>query len=69
MGEVDSAANAELPDLTRRERLIFAGLAVPVIALGLFPGVLFAPLQSTVAGLVQEYLVPITTALGPTLGL
>jgi NADH-quinone oxidoreductase subunit M len=69
MGEVDSAANAELPDLTRRERLIFAGLAVPVIALGLFPGVLFAPLQGTVAGLVQEYLVPITTALGPTLGL
>jgi NADH-quinone oxidoreductase subunit M len=69
MGEVENTANANLPDLTRRERLLFAGLAVPVIALGLFPGLLFAPLQGTVAGLVQEYLAPITTALGPALGL
>jgi NADH-quinone oxidoreductase subunit M len=69
MGEVENAANADLPDLNRREKLIFAGLVVPVVAFGLFPGVLFAPLQGTVAGLVQEYLAPITTALGPTLGL
>lgn len=53
MGTVDNLTNEDLPDLSRRERLTLGLLMVPIIAGGLFPNLLLAPLQGTVAGLLQ----------------
>lgn len=53
MGDVTYSANAALADLNGRERLAMALLAVPMILGGLFPNLLFAPVQGTVQGLIQ----------------
>ncbi len=52
-----------LRDLSRREALSLALLAVAMVAAGLFPSLLFAPLQGAVDGLVQ-HLAPAAAALG-----
>ncbi|NTU78610.1 MAG: NADH-quinone oxidoreductase subunit M [Chloroflexales bacterium] len=62
MGEVENSANLDLPDLTRRERLLMGGLAAAVIAGGLFPNLLLAPMRGTVEGMAT-YLEPAVAAL------
>jgi NADH-quinone oxidoreductase subunit M len=57
MGEVTNPANAELPDLSRRELVTLGLLCVPIIVIGLYPNFIFAPMQESVANLVLN-LVP-----------
>jgi len=51
MGEA-STANEQLPDLSRRELAMLGALAVLIVAGGLFPNLVFAPLSGSVEGLV-----------------
>lgn len=60
MGEADAS---DLPGLSRREWLSLALLAALIVAAGLYPSPLFAPLQATVDGIVQ-HLAPAAAALG-----
>ena len=47
-GPVDNPANAGLPDLTSRERLLGLALAAAVIVLGLAPGLVTKPIESSI---------------------
>jgi NADH-quinone oxidoreductase subunit M len=58
----DARGTEGLPDLNRREGVSLAILAIAIVAAGLFPSILFAPLQGTVDGLVQHF-GPATAAL------
>ncbi|MEI7770749.1 MAG: NADH-quinone oxidoreductase subunit M [Chloroflexales bacterium] len=49
----DPRGTEGLPDLNRREGISLAILAVAIIAAGLFPSLLLAPLQGAVEGLVR----------------
>lgn len=53
MGEVTSGNDA-LPDLSRREIGMLAALLVPIIVIGLFPNLLFGPMQPTIEAVAQE---------------
>jgi NADH-quinone oxidoreductase subunit M len=53
MGEVNHPENAKLPDLSRRELATLAILAVPIVAIGLFPGFLFGGMQHSVADVIN----------------
>jgi NADH-quinone oxidoreductase subunit M len=53
MGDVTEPANANLPDLSRRELATLVILAVPIVAIGLFPGVLFGGMQHSVADVIN----------------
>jgi NADH-quinone oxidoreductase subunit M len=65
VGFMGDARDSEgLRDLSRREGLSLGLLAVVMVAAGLFPSLLFAPLQGAVDGLVQQ-LGPVTAALLP----
>ncbi|NJN17709.1 MAG: NADH-quinone oxidoreductase subunit M [Oscillochloris sp.] len=52
MGEVENAANLDMPDLNRREYLALGVLAAVVVLVGFFPNLIFAPLGGTVEGLI-----------------
>jgi NADH-quinone oxidoreductase subunit M len=52
MGEVENSANLDLPDLSRRERLVLGALAAAVLLFGIFPNLLLAPVNGTVDGLM-----------------
>lgn len=52
MGTAQGGVTLVLPDLSRSERALFGLLAVPIIGLGLFPTLVFAPLQGAVGGLL-----------------
>ncbi|MBX0330588.1 NADH-quinone oxidoreductase subunit M [Oscillochloris sp. ZM17-4] len=62
IGFMGEARDEGLSDLSRREVIPLALLAVAIVAAGLFPSLLFAPLQGAVDGLVQ-HLGPATAAL------
>ncbi len=62
MGEIENSSNLDLPDLTRRERLLMGGLTAAVIAGGLFPNLLLGPVRGSVAGVVA-YLEPVLAAV------
>ncbi|WP_028460103.1 NuoM family protein [Chloroflexus sp. Y-396-1] len=53
MGEVRNTANFDLPDLQRRELMTLGGLALVIIALGLFPNLLLSGTSGSVQGLVE----------------
>jgi NADH-quinone oxidoreductase subunit M len=53
MGEVTHAENAALKDITPREIAILALLLVPIVVIGLYPDLLFAPMQPAVDGIAQ----------------
>jgi NADH-quinone oxidoreductase subunit M len=53
MGEEHNAMNAPLPDLNRRELAAMLVLLVPIVAIGLFSPLFFAPMQDSVANVVQ----------------
>jgi NADH-quinone oxidoreductase subunit M len=59
----DARASEGLADLSRREGLTLALIAIPIVAAGLFPNLIFAPLQGAVESLMQ-HLGPATQALG-----
>jgi NADH-quinone oxidoreductase subunit M len=63
MGEA-STGNERLPDLSRREWFALGALALLIVAGGLFPNLLFAPLSGTVEGLVASFS-PAVAALLP----
>ncbi|RRR74846.1 MAG: NADH-quinone oxidoreductase subunit M [Candidatus Viridilinea halotolerans] len=54
MGELD-AANAELPDLSRRELATIAILCVPIVLIGLYPAFMFAPMQMSVGEVLDGF--------------
>jgi NADH-quinone oxidoreductase subunit M len=62
MGEVSISANEGMVDLSRRERLALGLLALLIVAGGLFPNLLFAPLRGTIDGLVAG-IAPVVAAL------
>lgn len=54
MGEVEHSANLDLPDLTRRERLLLGALSTAVVVGGIFPNLFLAPIDGTVNGLIAQ---------------
>ncbi|MBP1467273.1 NADH-quinone oxidoreductase subunit M [Candidatus Chloroploca sp. M-50] len=57
MGEVNEASTG-LPDLNQRELVTLVALCIPIVIIGLYPGFLFGPMQSSVAEVVNG-LVPV----------
>ncbi len=55
MGEVRHAENAALPDLSPAEVGMMVALLVPIVAIGLFPTIFFAPMQPAVAEVAQAF--------------
>ncbi len=53
MGEVSNPHNQQLGDLDLREQAMMALLLVPIVAIGLYPTLFFAPMQNSVANVVQ----------------
>ena len=53
MGDVTSDENAALRDITPREIALLAVLLVPIVVIGLYPNLLFAPMQPAVEGIAQ----------------
>lgn len=53
MGDVTKPENAELRDITPREIALLGLLLVPIVAIGLYPNLLFAPMQPAVDGIAQ----------------
>ncbi len=55
MGEAKNPANANLPDLNRLELTALVAFLIPIVLIGLFPTLLFAPMQQSVAGVVETF--------------
>ncbi|NJK79011.1 MAG: NADH-quinone oxidoreductase subunit M [Chloroflexaceae bacterium] len=53
MGELDRPENEQLSDLTPTEVGMMVALLIPIVAIGIVPSVFFAPMQSSVAEVVQ----------------
>jgi NADH-quinone oxidoreductase subunit M len=53
MGDVTNPVNAELSDLNGRELTNLVLLSVPIVVIGLFPTLFFAPMQSSVAAVMR----------------
>jgi NADH-quinone oxidoreductase subunit M len=53
MGEVQHRENEHLSDLNQRELLSLVVLLIPIVAIGLFPNMLFAPMQESIASVLQ----------------
>jgi NADH-quinone oxidoreductase subunit M len=53
MGEVTSEEQTALKPITRREVGLLAALLVPIVVLGLFPNLVFVPMQESVADVVN----------------
>ena len=54
MGDVKDPANAEMPGLNRRELAALVLLSVPIVLIGIFPNLLFAAMQNSIADVVQN---------------
>lgn len=54
MGEVQHHENEHLSDLNQRELVSLVLLLIPIVAIGLFPNLLFAPMQESVATVLQD---------------
>lgn len=63
MGEADPAHSQALPDLSGRERLLLGVLCAALVAFGLFPNLLLAPIGISVDALMAA-LAPLTFAAG-----
>ncbi len=53
MGTVHHAENEHLSDVNRRELVSLVVLLIPIVAIGLFPNLLFEPMQQSVASMLQ----------------
>jgi NADH-quinone oxidoreductase subunit M len=53
MGEVSNSKNQNLPDLNARELTAMVLFLIPIVAIGVFPSLFFAPMQGSVADIVQ----------------
>jgi NADH-quinone oxidoreductase subunit M len=53
MGDVTVPENAALGDITRREIGMLAALLIPILVIGLYPNLLFEPMQSSVQAITQ----------------
>ncbi len=54
MGDVKDPANAEMPGLNRRELAALVLLSVPIVLIGIFPNLLFAAMQNSIAEVAQN---------------
>ena len=54
MGDVTNPENAALADITPREIALLALLLVPIVAIGLYPNFMFAPMQPAVEQIAQQ---------------
>lgn len=54
MGEAANPANAQLPDLSRRELFTLTALCVPIVVIGLYPNLLLHGMGQSVADVVQS---------------
>ncbi len=54
MGDLDKAENKALSDLNPRELTALVALLVPIVLIGLFSSLFFAPMQQSVADVVQN---------------
>jgi NADH-quinone oxidoreductase subunit M len=54
MGDVTNPENAELRDISPREIGLLAVLLVPIIVIGLYPNLLFEPMQPSVQQIAQQ---------------
>ncbi len=59
MGEVTNPENANLKDLNDRELINLLLLSVPIVIIGLFPSLFFAPMQSGVAEVLRSIVLPV----------
>ncbi|NJP04501.1 MAG: NADH-quinone oxidoreductase subunit M, partial [Chloroflexaceae bacterium] len=55
MGPVARSENEGLPDLNQRELVTLVLLLIPIIGIGLYPGILFGPMQESLGHVVQEF--------------
>ena len=53
MGDVTSPENMALTDITRREIGMLAALLIPIVVIGLYPNLLFGPMQPSVERIAQ----------------
>jgi NADH-quinone oxidoreductase subunit M len=53
MGEVTNPENAALNDITRIETGMLVALLIPIVVIGLYPNLLFEPMQPAVAQIAQ----------------
>jgi NADH-quinone oxidoreductase subunit M len=53
MGDVTNPENAALQDITPREIGMLVALLVPIVAIGLYPNLLFEPMQPAVQAITQ----------------
>jgi NADH-quinone oxidoreductase subunit M len=53
MGDVTNPENAELKDITPREIGLLAALLVPIVVIGVYPNLLFGPMQPAVQQIAQ----------------
>jgi NADH-quinone oxidoreductase subunit M len=54
MGDVTKPENAELNDITPREIGMLVALLIPIVAIGLYPNLLFEPMQPSVQAITQQ---------------
>jgi len=54
MGDVTNPENAALGDISPREIALLAAILVPIVAIGLYPNLLFEPMQPTVQQIAQQ---------------
>jgi NADH-quinone oxidoreductase subunit M len=53
-GPLENPANQELPDLSIREVLVLVPVALLILAIGIFPGLLFATMEPSVTALLNQ---------------
>jgi NADH-quinone oxidoreductase subunit M len=54
MGDVTNPENAALRDITPREIGMLVALLVPIVVIGLYPNLLFGPMQPSVQAITQQ---------------
>jgi NADH-quinone oxidoreductase subunit M len=54
MGDVTNPENAEMRDISPREIGLLAALLVPIVVIGVYPNLLFEPMQPAVQQIAQQ---------------
>lgn len=65
-GPLDTAKNGGLPDLDRREKVVFIPLVILIIVMGLFPRPFLAKMEPSVKQFLAEYHAKLADSDGPT---
>jgi NADH-quinone oxidoreductase subunit M len=55
MGEVENPENQQLRDLNGRELVALGALLIPIVVIGLYSPLFFAPMQNSIADVVQTF--------------